>query len=178
MDPTGEPPNSVCHVVALPYPGQGHINPMMNLCNLLVAEKSDILITFVITEEWLGIIGSEAKMDSIRFATIPNVIPSEKGRADDMDGFFEQLLDELQLPPTVIVVDTLLSWAIGVGNRRNIRTASFWSMSASKFTTIQHFHLFAENGHFPVDLLGTPILCTVFILLPYVFENQNEALPS
>lgn len=131
MDPTGEPPNSVCHVVALPYPGQGHINPMMNLCNLLVAEKSDILIIFVITEEWLGIIGSEAKMDSIRFATIRNVIPSERGRADDMDGFFEaimtkmespfeQLLDELQLPPTVIVVDTLLSWAIGVGNRRNI----------------------------------------------------------
>ncbi|XP_004294771.1 PREDICTED: UDP-glycosyltransferase 87A1-like [Fragaria vesca subsp. vesca] len=135
----------------------------MNLCNLLASVKSDILITFVITEEWLSFIGSEAKMDNIRFATIPNVIPSEKGRADNMDAFFEaimtkmecpfkQLLDELESPPTVIVVDTFLSWAVSVGNRRNIRTALFWPMSATQFTTIQYFHLFVENGHFPVDL--------------------------
>ncbi|KAK9940875.1 hypothetical protein M0R45_017515 [Rubus argutus] len=151
------------HVVALPYPGQGHINPMMNLCNLLVSQKPDILITVVLTEEWLGLIGSEAKPDNIRFATIPNVIPSEKVRADDMDAFFqgvmtkmeapfERLLDLLKLPPTVIVVDTFLNWAIGVGNRRNVQTASFWPMSASHFTTYLHFHLFAQNGHFPIDL--------------------------
>lgn len=149
----------------LPYPGQGHINPMMNLCNLLVSQKSDILITLVLTEEWLGLIGSEAKPDNIHFATIPNVIPLEKDCAADMVAFFEaimtrmeapfeQLLDRLELPPTVIVVDTFLNWTIGVGNRRNIPTALFWPMSRSVFSVFQHFHLFCRNGHFPIDLSG------------------------
>ncbi|XP_040363370.1 UDP-glycosyltransferase 87A1 isoform X3 [Rosa chinensis] len=158
-------PNGVCHIVAMPHPGRGHINPMMNLCNLLVSQKSDILITFVLTEEWLGLIGSQAKPDNIRFATIPNVVPSEKERAADMVAFFEavmtkmevpfeQLLEVLEPPPSAIVADTFLPWAVAVGNRRNISSASFWPMTGSHFSVFQHFHLFQQNGHFPIDLLG------------------------
>ncbi|KAG5567058.1 hypothetical protein RHGRI_002581 [Rhododendron griersonianum] len=67
-------PTTVCHVVAMPFPGRGHINPMMSFCNLLVSKSEEILITFVVTEEWLGFLGSEPKPANIRFATIPNVI--------------------------------------------------------------------------------------------------------
>ncbi|PQQ06558.1 hypothetical protein Pyn_40435 [Prunus yedoensis var. nudiflora] len=164
MDSSKDQPTSVCHVVAVPYPGRGHINAMMNLCKLLASHKADILITFVLTEEWLGFIGSEAKPDNIRFATVPNVIPSELVRAADIDGFieaimtnmeapFERLLGRLEQPPVLIVADTFLPWAIRVGNRRNVPAASFWPMPASVFSVFQHFHLLAENGHFPVDLL-------------------------
>ncbi|KAH0997604.1 hypothetical protein GBA52_021468 [Prunus armeniaca] len=115
-------------------------------------------------EEWHGFIGSEAKPDNVRFATVPNVIPSELVRAADMDGFieaimtnmeapFERLLGQLEQPPVLIVADTFLPWAIRVGNRRNVPAASFWPMPASVFSVFQHFHLLAENGHFPVDLL-------------------------
>ncbi|KAI3526317.1 hypothetical protein L1887_05565 [Cichorium endivia] len=77
-----------CHVVAIPYPGRGHINPMMNLCKLITLHRpSEFLITFVVTEEWLGFIGSEPKPTNVRFATIPNVIPSEVNRAADFPGF-------------------------------------------------------------------------------------------
>lgn len=165
MDSSKDQPTSVCHVVAVPYPGRGHINSMMNLCKLLASHKADILITFVLTEEWLGFIGSEAKPDNVRFATVPNVIPSELVRAADIDGFieaimtnmeapFERLLDRLEQSPVLIVADTFLPWAISVGNRRNVQAASFWPMPASVFSMFQHFHLLAENGHFPVDLLG------------------------
>ncbi|XP_050109313.1 UDP-glycosyltransferase 87A1-like [Malus sylvestris] len=156
----------VCHVMALPYPGRGHINPMMNFCKLLSSKKPDILITFVITEEWQGFIGSDAKPDNIRFSTLPNVIPSELVRATNFPGFveavntelegpFDQLLLErdLQQPVNVIVADPFLVWAVRVGNGRNIPVASFWPMSASVFTVFHHFELLKQNGHFPVDVL-------------------------
>ncbi|XP_050289404.1 UDP-glycosyltransferase 87A1-like isoform X2 [Quercus robur] len=144
-------PTTQCHVVAMPYPGRGHINPMMNLCKILASKKKDILITFVVTEEWLSFIGSDPKPDNVRFSTIPNVIPSELVRAADIFSFFEatmtkleapfvQLLDQLELPVTVIMADTVLSWVVGVGNRRNIPVASLWTMSPSMLsTTIQRF---------------------------------------
>ncbi|KAJ0084458.1 hypothetical protein Patl1_31014 [Pistacia atlantica] len=63
----------ICHLVALPYPGRGHINPMMNLCKLLVSRRPDVLITFVVTEEWLGFIGSATKPENIRVGKRRNI---------------------------------------------------------------------------------------------------------
>ncbi|XP_061365640.1 UDP-glycosyltransferase 87A1-like [Gastrolobium bilobum] len=152
-----------CHVVAMPYPARGHINPMMNLCKLMVSKNSSILVTFVVTEEWLGFIGSDPKPDNIWLSSIPNVVPSELIRGHDHPGFmeavmtkmeapFEQLLDHLQMPPTIILYDTFLYWVVVVGNRRNIPVASFWTMSASIFSVLLHRHLLEQNGHYPVNL--------------------------
>lgn len=159
-------PKTPCHVVALPYPGRGHINPMMNLCKLLASKQPDILVTFVVTEEWHGFIGSDPKPDNIRFSTLPNVIPSEIGRAKNFPGFveavrtklqepFEILLDRLEPEVSVIVADPYVVWAVRVGNKRNIPVASLWTMSASVFTTFDHFEMIRENGHFPADVSGT-----------------------
>ena len=162
-------PLAPCHVVALPYPGRGHINAMMNLCKLIALKQPDILITFVVTEEWHGFIGTDPKPDSIQFATLPNVIPSEIGRAKDFLGFvvavktklqepFELLLDRLGSTTTkvsVIVADPYVVWAVRVGNERNIPVASLWPMSASVFSMFDHFELLKENGHCPAEVLGT-----------------------
>ncbi|KAE8675436.1 UDP-glycosyltransferase 87A1-like [Hibiscus syriacus] len=131
-------PVAVCHIVAIPYPGRGHINPLMNLCKVLVSKSDNILITFVVTEEWVSFIGSDEKRAVWTKMEVP----------------FEQLLDELELPPALIIADTHLFWAVSVGNRRNIPVASFWPMSTAMFSVFHHFHLFRENGHFPVDFLG------------------------
>ncbi|RZC91852.1 hypothetical protein C5167_021565 [Papaver somniferum] len=75
------------HVVAMPYPGRGHINPMMNFCKLLTTKfsvKDDIRITSVVTEEWLGILESKSILPpQIQLRSIPNVIPSELVRGSD-----------------------------------------------------------------------------------------------
>jgi hypothetical protein len=169
MDSDKTYPSTVCHVVAMPYPGRGHINPMMNLCKLLALKRPQhILVTFVVTEEWLGFIGSDPKPNNIRFATVPNVIPSELGRAKDFPGFveavrtkmeapFEELLDQLEPPVTAIVADTYVVWAIRVGNRRNIPVASLWPMSATLFSVLHHFELLVQHGHFPIEVSGASI---------------------
>ncbi|KAM0051167.1 putative 7-deoxyloganetin glucosyltransferase [Helianthus debilis subsp. tardiflorus] len=154
-----EPSNSsTCHVVAIPYPGRGHINPMMNLCNLIaLRHPSNFLITVVLTQEWLGFIQPEPKPTSnIRFATIPNVIPSEVNRADDFPGFFnatltkmeepvEQLLRGMVVPISVVIYDTYLSWVLNMGSRMNFPVASLFTMSATVFTMFYYYHLLVEN---------------------------------
>ncbi|KAK6234572.1 hypothetical protein QUC31_018374 [Theobroma cacao] len=153
----------LCHVVALPYPGRGHVNPMMNLCKFITRKRENILITFVVTEEWLGFISSNAKHSNIRLASIPNVIPSELVRADDFPGFiqavrtkmtapFEELLDRLELPVTTILTDAALVWAIHAGNYRNIPVAALRTSPATVFSMLCYLDLFKQNGHFPVDL--------------------------
>ncbi|KAF7816164.1 UDP-glycosyltransferase 87A1-like [Senna tora] len=157
------PATIACHVLAIPYPARGHINPLINLCKLLIANNNQILVTYVVTEEWAGFIGSEPRPANIRLATIPNVVPSELIRSADHLGFvedvmtkmeapLEQLLGRLEPPPTIIVYDTFLFWVVGVGNRRGIPVASFWTMAASIFSVLHHHHLLELNGHYPVDL--------------------------
>jgi hypothetical protein len=124
-----------CHLVAVPYPGRGHVNAMLNLCRLLAA-RDGVTITVVVTEEWLGLLGAPAALPDlgprVRFEAIPNVIPSEHGRANDMVGFleavytkmaapFERLLDRLAPPaPAAIVADVFVPWTVGVGARRGV----------------------------------------------------------
>ncbi|KAI6670919.1 hypothetical protein NL676_005804 [Syzygium grande] len=156
---------STCHVVAMPYPGRGHINPMMNLCKTMASQAPHLAITFVLTEEWLGLIGSDRKPSNMSFATIPNVLPSERVRAQHyteffvavstkMEAPFEEVLDRLRPPPTLIVADVFLPWAVRVGNQRNIPVASFWTTAASNFSFLPHVQLPEQNGHLLQNLSG------------------------
>ncbi|XP_031271889.1 UDP-glycosyltransferase 87A1-like [Pistacia vera] len=165
MDPSiNLKPTAVRHVVAMPLPGRGHINPMMNLCKLIASKTNDVLVTFVVTEEWLGFIGSDAKPDNLGFASIPNVIPSELVRGVEFPRFyeavmtkmevpFEQLLDRLDPPVTNIITDSELFWAIRIGNCRNIPVASLCTTSATFFSKLHYFGTI-QDQHSLADLLG------------------------
>ncbi|KAL6609729.1 hypothetical protein ACP70R_039698 [Stipagrostis hirtigluma subsp. patula] len=144
-----------CHIVAVPYPGRGHVNAMLNLCRLLVA-RDGVSVTFVVTEEWLGLLGAPAALPDlgprVRFETIPNVIPSEHGRAGDMVGFleavytrmaapFERLLDRLAPPaPAAIVADVFVPSTVGVGKRRGVPVCIMCPISATTFAVHYNFH--------------------------------------
>lgn len=71
-----------------------------------------------------------------------------------METPFDQLLDRLNPPVTTIVADVEVLWGTSVGNRRNIPVALFWTMSASFFSMLHLFNLFAENKkHLTLDYL-------------------------
>ncbi|KAM7505417.1 hypothetical protein LguiB_004321 [Lonicera macranthoides] len=138
------------HIVAIPYPGRGHINPMMNICTLLASKG--ITITLVLTEEWLGLIGSAPDTPNIRLRTIPNVVPSEHNRAANFVAFveavyskmeapFDELLDQLELPASCLVADVFLPWITPLGNRRKIPVVLLWTMVPSMFSVFQEMNL-------------------------------------
>ncbi|KAL3530932.1 hypothetical protein ACH5RR_010254 [Cinchona calisaya] len=152
-----------CNIIAIPYPGRGHINPMMNLCKLIASTRPDILITFVVTEEWHKLLSSdpnEFPPANIQFGTIPNVLPSETSRGKNFSAFLEALftemgpevesfLDRIEIPnPSLILSDTYLRWALKIGKKRNIDVASFWTTSATMFSILHHYDLLLQNGHF------------------------------
>ncbi|PON85860.1 hypothetical protein TorRG33x02_183240, partial [Trema orientale] len=179
----------VCHVLAVPYPGRGHVNPMMNLCKSLAAIKDDVLVTFVVTEEWFSFIKDDPKPNQIQFSTIPNILPSELVRGADFPGFyeavmtkmeapFEHLLNQIQPPVTAIVADTELLWAVPAGTRRNIPVASLWTMSASVFTMFHSYDLiknrcFQEHGEDHVDCV--PGVSPLHVQeLPSIFQGNDQ----
>jgi hypothetical protein len=156
MAATDEPRRRRCHIVAVPYPGRGHVNAMMSLSRLLAARGAEV--TFVVTEEWLRLILSSSaaapQPAGIRLRAIPNVIPSEHGRAADHTGFldavatemeapFDRLLDRLEEedgpPVAALVADSYVPWVVGVGNRRGVPVCSLFPMSASFFYAYHHF---------------------------------------
>ena len=163
------------HLVAMPWPGRGHINPMMNLCKCLVLRDLNLIVTFVVTEEWLGFIGSDPKPDRIRFSALPNLIHSELVRANNFNGFvdavhtlleepFERLLDGLNSPPpTVIISDTYVVWVVRVGEQRNIPVVSFWTMSATILSLFLHSDLLISHDHALFEPSGSKDL----LLLPF-----------
>ncbi|PWA35828.1 UDP-Glycosyltransferase superfamily protein [Artemisia annua] len=112
-------------VVVVPYPGRGHINPMLNLCNLLSSginhKHNHTFFTIVITKEWLGLINPEPDQINIWFVTIPNVLPCERNRGSDMLAFlttvntkmgdpFEEMLDKMEVPVKLIIADATMNW--------------------------------------------------------------------
>ncbi|KAH6759715.1 hypothetical protein C2S51_016664 [Perilla frutescens var. frutescens] len=164
MASPGDQPIPSCHVVVMAYPGHGNINPMLSLCTAVAERSSDVLITMVLTEEWLGLLAAVKKPPNVNFAAIPNVLPPEKVRGEDFKAFilavmtkmeapFERLLDNGELPPPDFIIgDALLFWVHKVAGRRNIPSAHVWTMSASVYTVYYHFDLLVQNGHYPVDL--------------------------
>ena len=95
-----------CHVVAVPFPGRGHVNAMLSLCRLLAARG--VATTVILTEEWVGLVGaSESTLPArVRLTAIPNVIPSEHGRAAAVaaGGAPHRLPDRHVLRPQLVVL--------------------------------------------------------------------------
>lgn len=96
----------------------------------------------------------------------------------------EQLLDRLEPPPAIIVYDAFLFWAVGVGNRRNIPVAAFWTTSTSEFW-VQCFHLFQQYQQCPQKLLENGEKLVDYIPgiswirladIPFLDENNQKIL--
>ncbi|KAG5621804.1 hypothetical protein H5410_007022 [Solanum commersonii] len=114
--------------------------------------------------EWFSFLKSDPKPDNIQFLTIPNVIPSEKERSKDFEGFVKAVFTKMEAPvdsildavpkPNLILADSFLPWAVSIGERRNIPVASFWPMSLTIFSIVCHHQLLLANGHFEANLTG------------------------
>ncbi|KAL0006426.1 hypothetical protein SO802_013987 [Lithocarpus litseifolius] len=82
---------TVRHVVAIPFPRQSHINAMMGVCKSYSSKQGrGILITFVVTEEWLSYIcGSDpSKLNDNRIMMgihVPFNVPMESTPFNGME---------------------------------------------------------------------------------------------
>ena len=162
--------NSQPHVVCVPFPGQGHINPFMQLAKFL--HWKGFHVTFVNTEfNHRRIVRSLGpsfvnNQPGFHVETIPDGLPTSDGDANpDVSALcdstrkncltpFKELLIKLNSSSEVpnvscIISDGVMSFAIKAAQELSIPEAQFWTASACGFMGYLQFGELANRGIIP-----------------------------
>ncbi|XP_021740240.1 7-deoxyloganetin glucosyltransferase-like [Chenopodium quinoa] len=162
----GQKPHAVC----IPFPLQGHINPMLQLAKIL--HSKGFHITFVNTEyihkRLLRAQGPDAVVDSpsFRFKTIPDGLPpSDSNSSQNLDSLcestenkclqpFKELiacLNEADDVPTVscVVSDGIMFFTIDAAKEFGVPVVLFWTASACGLLGYAQYHKLVELGIVP-----------------------------
>ncbi|XP_058086826.1 7-deoxyloganetin glucosyltransferase-like [Magnolia sinica] len=159
------------HVVCIPYPAQGHINPILQLAKLL--HFRGFYITFVNTEfNHQRLVRSRGPdsvkgFDDFRFETIPDGLPLlDQDRTQDLPTLcysirknchppFLNLLKKinatLNMPPvTCIISDGVMSFTLQAAEELGIPEYVFFTQSACGLMGYLHYSELIERGYIPL----------------------------
>ncbi|KAJ9166571.1 hypothetical protein P3X46_021303 [Hevea brasiliensis] len=161
------------HAVCIPYPAQGHINPMLKLAKLL--HHKGFHITFVNTEynhkRLLKSRGPDSLngLPTFQFHTIPDGLPpTDADATQDIPSLcqstkktclapFRNLLSMLNdtsssdVPPvTCIISDGAMSFTLDAAQELDIPEVLFWTTSACGFMAYLQCHQLIDKGLTPL----------------------------
>lgn len=192
------------HVVCLPFPAQGHINPMLKLAKIL--HRKDFHITFVNTEFNHRRLLKSRGLDSLdglptfQFETIPDGLPpSDADSTQHVPSLcdstkknclapFRDLLSRLnntsssKVPPvTCIVSDCIMSFTLKAAQELGIPNVLFWTASVCGFMSYLQYRPLIEKGFVPLkdeSYLTNGYLDTVIDWIPGMEGISLKYLPS
>ncbi|PON47647.1 UDP-glucuronosyl/UDP-glucosyltransferase [Parasponia andersonii] len=190
------------HAVCLPFPAQGHVNPMFQLAKLL--HSRGFHITFVNTEfNHRRLIRSRGPdsvrgLPDFRFETIPDGLPpSDRDATQDVPplcdstrknclGPFKELLLKLkcssEVPPiTCIIVDGIMTFGIEAAKEFGIPEVLFWTASACSFMGYLQFDELLKRGIVPFrdeNFIQDGTLDTPIDWIPGMKNMRLKDLPS
>ncbi|KAL3728727.1 hypothetical protein ACJRO7_033331 [Eucalyptus globulus] len=160
------------HAVCVPFPAQGHINPMMQLAKLLLARG--VFVTFVNTEfNHRRLLRSKGLdllrgLENFRFETIPDGLPpSDRDATQDSPalcdslrknclGPFKKLLariksDEVVPPVSCVISDGMMSFASKAARELGVPEVQFWTASACGFMGYLQYKELVKRGIVPFE---------------------------
>ncbi|KAH7858928.1 hypothetical protein Vadar_029452 [Vaccinium darrowii] len=164
--------SSTVHVLAIPYPSQGHLNPMLQFCKRLVSKglKATLVITTFINNTM------HPKSDSVQLDTISDGYDEGGfGQAGDVQAYLTRLqaagsetLAELIKrhesaghPIDCVIYDAFLPWALEVAKKHGIAGAAFFTQQCA----VNYIYYYAHHGlltlpvqSLPVSIPGMPLL--------------------
>ncbi|XP_020219018.2 UDP-glycosyltransferase 83A1 [Cajanus cajan] len=165
----------VPHFLVIPYPVQGHVNPLMQLCEALA--KHGCKITFVHTEfnhkraNSAGAGPDNLKGSSrIKFVTLPDGLDPEDDRSDfnkvisSIKGNMPAMLPKLIADINALDVDNCITcivgtmnmgWALEVGNKLGIKGALLWTASATSLAACYCIPSLIHDGIIDPDGIPT-----------------------
>lgn len=164
--------DKVPHVVILPLPLSGHVKPMLTLAELLC--DAGFLITFVNSdynhdrlEHVMDIQAFYNRSPGFRFVSISDGLPPDQPRLGPLifqllintrtvsKPLFRELLTSLlrqsrqRSPPTCIIADELMCFAIDVAEELGIPIIIFPTHGSYGMWTIMHVSNLIEEGELP-----------------------------
>lgn len=143
------------HVLAIFFPLQGHVNPMIQLCNRLASKG--IRVTFVTTDSHGKNLErqpqQEADSNLISIETVPDSTSDEAG-IDIYEAFFRNFraamtsgLSEIITkysnsgePLTAIVYDSCLPWILDFAHEKGLKGAVLFTQPAAVCSVFYHVH--------------------------------------
>lgn len=166
------------HAILVPFPVQGHINPMMLLAHNLASQG--FIVTFIHSEfNHHRIHGINRSLSStiadqddavaggkIRFRVIPDGLPEEDTRTNfarlasvtekTMGPLLLKLIDEIneieEHKVTCLIADFFASWALDVAEQCEINArAAFWPGLIATYAIIHHIPSLVLDGTIPSD---------------------------
>ncbi|XP_004306078.1 PREDICTED: UDP-glycosyltransferase 83A1 [Fragaria vesca subsp. vesca] len=137
------------HIIAIPYPAQGHVIPLMELSQCLVNEG--FKVTFVNTDfnhkRVMSSLADEThkRDDKIHMVSIPDGLEPWEDRNDlgklceailrVMPGKLEELIEKIKEEEgdkvSCIIADESNGWALEVAEKMKIKKVAFWPASAA-----------------------------------------------
>ncbi|CAA2933676.1 UDP-glycosyltransferase 74F2-like [Olea europaea subsp. europaea] len=160
------------HVLALPYPSQGHVNPMFQFCKRLASKgtKATLAITNYISKS------TRPKSDTVAIDTFSDGYDDGGfAQAGDVDKYLArlektgsktvaELIQKYQKsshPIDCIVYDSFLPWALDVAKELGILGACFFTQACA----VNYVYYYAHHGlltlpvsSLPVEIPGFPPL--------------------
>ncbi|XP_047333701.1 UDP-glycosyltransferase 83A1 [Impatiens glandulifera] len=160
------------HVLAIPYPAQGHVIPMMELCHCL--DKQGFKVSFVNSDyNHKRIINSFTDDnnvgDHIHLVSIPDGLDPLDDRNDlkkltesifsfmpeKLEDLINQIDDSDDDKVTCVVADHCMGWAIEVAAKMGIKTAAFWPATSALLSLSFSIPKLLEDGI--INQNGTPV---------------------
>ncbi|ONI19056.1 hypothetical protein PRUPE_3G256200 [Prunus persica] len=142
------------HIVAIPYPAQGHVIPLMEFSQCLV--NHGFKVTFVNTEHnhkrVVNALADESHIsrNQLHLASLPDGLEpwedrSELGQLTEalkwiMPGKLEELIENINQGEgdkvTCVIADENCAWALEVAEKMKLKRVAFWPASAAALTLI------------------------------------------
>lgn len=157
------------HAVCVPYPAQGHINPMLKLAKLL--HGHGFYITFVLTDyNYNRLVRSHGPevvkgLPDFRFEAIPDGLPlSDDDATQDIPALSESItknflapfcrlitkLNDRSPPVSCIVSDGLMTFTLDAAREFGIPEVLFWTASACGYLAGIHYQHLVDRGLIPL----------------------------
>nr|KYP41622.1 Cytokinin-O-glucosyltransferase 2 [Cajanus cajan] len=181
-------------VLVLPFPAQGHVNPMAILSQKLVEHGCRVI--FVNTDfNHTRVVSSMAKQQhsidesQIKLVSVPDGLEPDDDRHDfvkvceatisTMPTSLEKLIEDIHGKGedriSFIVADFCMAWAMDVAAKLGIKGAIFWPASAAVFATMYNIPKLIDDGVINSD--GSMLTTTKTIQLsPGMLEMDAGAL--
>ncbi|KAM3342497.1 7-deoxyloganetin glucosyltransferase [Capsicum galapagoense] len=197
MNHTKESKLSKPHALCIPFPAQGHINPMFKLAKIL--HVKGFHITFVNTEfNHRRLLKSQGPnslngFPSFRFESIPDgLAPSNEDATQDVPSLCEsskksclapfrdlvtRLNDNSSFPSiTCIVADAAMSFTQQVSEELGVPNIGFWTASGCSLWAFMQYPELVEKGYAP--LKDESYLDTIIDWIPGMKGIRLKNLPS
>ncbi|GER44240.1 UDP-Glycosyltransferase superfamily protein [Striga asiatica] len=166
--------NNNAHILAIPFPLQGHINPMLQFCNRL--SSKGVRVTFVTTVS----VSKTLQTKPGEYRNVETVPDSTAVEAEGLDVYeiyirnfraaissgLPDIIDKYRdsgFPVNAIVYDSVIPWVLDVAHEKGVKGAVLLTQSCTVFAVFHHVHegnlvISPDGGSGDVSLPGMPVM--------------------